>query len=508
MPGRLVDCGPFELDPVAQTLRRDGETIALGSKATLLLAALFRRPGEVLTKSELMDAGWGQLAVEESNLTVQVATLRKTLGTAPGGGDWIVTVPRVGYRFAVSGTAPAEPPTNPSIAVLPFANLSADPDQAYFADGLAEEIITALSKLAGISVIARKSSFAYRDTDADIRKIASELGAKYVLEGTVRRSGEHLRMTVQLCEGATGSHLWAERYDSPLADVFAIQDEVTQRVVSSLKVHLTPQEAGRAAGGTTNVRALDLVLRARGLAYGTTQSPAIFDRIVDLASHAIAEDPGYADAYCTLSLAHLLNYINDWTADAAHSIVVAQELCTKAVEIAPNSAAAHGALGRILRHRKDDDSFIREFEIALELDPNHDEADTARGVIALSRDDPLAAVPHFEHAMTVDPSLSATTFHLQMLGIAYLFGGSYETAAALFRERILLVPDTDWSRGFLIVALGQLGQIEEARRVHAELMAVNPRYDLRQRLERQPAHPTPRQLEMVFDGWRKAGLEP
>lgn len=183
--------GPFTLHPDRGTLLRDSEPVALGRRGILLLDALLKRPGEIFTKTELMDAGWQGSAVEESNLSVQIALLRKALGPMPDGGDWIATVPRIGYRFLGAGqeqqsrTAPHQ--LKPSLAVLPLTSLSSDPEQEYFADGLAEDIITMLSKLSGLVVIARSSSFAYRGLSVDIRTVARELGVRFILAGSVRK---------------------------------------------------------------------------------------------------------------------------------------------------------------------------------------------------------------------------------------------------------------------------------------------------------------------------------
>jgi TolB-like protein len=506
MPDQPINCGPFVLDAASQALRRGGETIVLGSKGVLLLEALFRRPGEVVTKSELMDAGWAGLAVEESNLTVQVASLRKSLGPAPGGGDWIVTVPRVGYRFVTAAApAPAEAPKKPSIAVLPFANLSSDAEQTYFCDGLAEEVITALSKLSGLTVMSRNSSFAYRGAAVDVRKVAEELDVRYVLEGSIRRSGDRIRLTAQLCEAPAGGHIWAERYDRELTDVFAIQDDVTRQIVEALKLKLTPEEATRASGGTTDVEALDLFMRGHAVLHATTLSIEVCKRAMDLLRRALERDPAYGRVYEDLSLANIFNYVNRWTDDPDASLAEALRLAEMCVELAPTDPAAHHCLARALNFHGDSDGFVRETELAIGLNPDHPETHSARGHLSLKHNDPLAAIPHFEAAMRQNPSLGSTTFGLQNLGQAYFFANRYETAAALFRERILLWPDSDWSRYLLIASLGQLGRLDEARTVWAELMAINPKFEIVDRLSRTfqlvPGH-----REAVLDGWRKTGL--
>jgi adenylate cyclase len=507
MPGRAVTCGPFELDPASQTVRRGGETIALGSKGALLLGCLFQRPGEVVTKSELMEAGWAGLAVEESNLTVQVAQLRKVMGPAPGGGEWIVTVPRVGYRFVTAAApAPAEGPKKPSIAVLPFTNLSSDPEQTYFCDGLAEEVITALSKLSGLTVMSRNSSFVYRGAAVDIRKVGEELEVGYVLEGSTRKSGDRIRLTVQLCETATGGQIWAERYDRELTDVFAIQDDVTRQIVEALKLKLTPQEAARVSGGTTDVEALDLFLRGHALIHAPNVNIETFKRAVAVLRRAIERDPSYARAYEDLSLAYIFDYVNRWTDDPDASLIEARRFADKGVEVAPNDPGPHYSLGRAMNTQGDSEGFIRETELAIAMNPDHPDAKSARGHLALKRSDPLGAIPHFEAAMRENPTLGATMFGLQNLGQCYFFGGRYETAAALFRERIQLMPESDWSRYYLIATLGQLGRRDEAHVVWSELMAVNPNFVLVDRLSRtfrlMPGHEA-----AVLDGWRKAGLE-
>ena len=222
-------------------------------------------PGEVITKADLMDAGWPGTAVEESNLSVQIASLRKLLGPSADGGEWIATIPRIGYRFVGSVDGQPAPTarhatarvTSPSLAVLPFVNIGNDPEQDIFADGLAEDIITALSKLSGLLVIARNSSFAYKDRSVDIRQVAKELAVRYVLEGRVRKSGNRIRVTVQLNDADSGGHIWAERYDRELADILAVQDDVTRQIVSALNIILGPAETTLLSdSGTKNLEAL------------------------------------------------------------------------------------------------------------------------------------------------------------------------------------------------------------------------------------------------------------
>ena len=255
MTAQKLAFGPFVLDLGAGALSRHGAPVPTSYRGLLLLTAFLKRPGENLSKSDLMEAAWPGLAVEESNLSVQIASLRKLLGETPEGSDWIATVPRVGYRFAGAVEPLAEPGAEepeeaaPSIAVLPFENLGQEVEQQYFADGLAEDIITRLSRLRWLFVSARNSSFTFRGA-LDVREIGRVLGVRYVLNGSVRRSGQRLRIGAQLSDASTGRQVWAERYDVELADFFALQDQIAGASPrrSSLRC-LRPNNSGSRAGG-------------------------------------------------------------------------------------------------------------------------------------------------------------------------------------------------------------------------------------------------------------------
>jgi len=222
---RTYTFGPFRLDAEAQVLFRGAEPVALGQRAVALLGVLLERPGDVVSKDALIEAAWSGLAVEESNLTVQIAALRRALGEEPGGERWIETLPRRGYRFAgplpakddktkpAPSTASLPLPDRPSIAVLPFQNLSGDPEQDYFADGMVEDLIGALSRIRWLVVIARNSSFTYKGRAVDVKQVGRELGVRYVLEGSVRKAANRVRITSEPIETSSATHLWADRFD-------------------------------------------------------------------------------------------------------------------------------------------------------------------------------------------------------------------------------------------------------------------------------------------------------
>ena len=243
MTGAPLAFGSFLLDCSRGTLTRDGAPVPLGQRALAVLAALAETPGRTVTKEALLARAWPDTIVEEGNLTVQVAALRKALG---GDQDWILTVPRIGYRFALAAPPTSEPaPVIPSLAVLPFANLGAHPEQDWFSDGVVDDIITALSRFRSFAVVARSSSFAYKGRAVDVRQVARELGVRYVLEGSVRRAGDTLRITAQLVDGTTGAHLWAERFDGALDEVFAFQDRITADVAFIIEPQIQMAEIER-----------------------------------------------------------------------------------------------------------------------------------------------------------------------------------------------------------------------------------------------------------------------
>ena len=236
---------------------REGKAVAIGQRAFAVLETLLGAQGQLVTKSELLAAAWPKVVVEESNLSVQVATLRKLLGPSPDGGNWILTVSRLGYRFS-GDAAPAdgEPVRQadtvhfqhkPSIAVLPFANLSGDSRQEYFVDGIVEDIITALSRFRWFFVIARNSSFAYKGRTIDVRRISQELGVGFVLEGSLRKLRRRVRISAQLIDAATGNHVWAENYDFDLGDMFIVQDQIAEQVAGAMEPELLKSASARSA---------------------------------------------------------------------------------------------------------------------------------------------------------------------------------------------------------------------------------------------------------------------
>lgn len=496
--------GPFVLDPGAGTLLRNDVPVAVGHRGIKLLAALVGRPGEILSKAELMDAGWPNTAVEEGNLTVQIAQLRKLLGPAADagvrGGEWIATVPRVGYRFSGAieqldkrTRKPLPLPDKPSIAVLPFVNVSNDPEQETFADGLTEDLITDLSRASGLFVIARNSAFAYKGKAMDVRAIAEELGVRYLLEGSARRAAGHVRINAKLVDAVSGDHLWAERFDRSLDDIFAVQDEVTAKIVGALLGRL---RASPPRNRPKNLEAYDLCVRARKLMDDTPQAAQEAHLML---TRAVFLDPEYAEAYRWLAMNHWMGWVHSG-GPTESSRRVALELARKAVVIDPNDAGCRWVLAYLLAYDRSFAEADAEFSRAIEVDPNEADAFAALSDIAVLAGRVEEGLDHIAKAFRLNP-FPASWYYLT-LGQAQYAAGDYEAAVETLRRDETYRTS---SRRFLAASLAQRGRLDEAR-AEAELFLVgNPHFTTRHWATTEPFRDAAT-LEHFVEGFRKAGL--
>ena len=392
----------------------------------------------------------------------------------------------------------------PSIAVLPFTNMSGDPEQEYFSDGISEDVITDLSKIAGLMVISRNSSFTYKGRSVDIRAVGRELGVRSVLEGSIRRAGNRVRIVAQLIDATNGAHLWADRYDRDLTDIFAVQDDVTRQIVDALRVTLSPAEKARLTdSGTPDIDAYDCYLRGRELMAVNPKNRERFERSTKFFMKALELDPSYSQAYAGLSMAYNLDYQNRWSDNPDISLRLAKRNAEQAIEKNPNEPFARLVASWAAIFEKDIDRAKSEADIALSLNPNYSGANVILGHIQTLSGRPLEAIPALERATRLDPAFRPQ--HLHFLGMAYLLAGKYETAAALLRERILLMPGTDFSRVLLASALGHLGDGDEARRIWKELKEINPKYSFSEHFGRQPFQ-RQEDVQRIVDGLAKAGL--
>ncbi|RUM98241.1 adenylate cyclase [Pseudaminobacter arsenicus] len=503
MQGSRFAFGPFVLDPSAGTLLRNDNPVAVGYRGLRLLAALVERQGEILGKAELMDAAWPGRAVEEGNLTVQIAQLRKLLGPAgdggEGGGEWIATVPRVGYRFlgAVERLGakrkPLPLPEKPSIAVLPFINLSNDPEQESFADGLTEDLITDLSRISGLFVIARNSVFAYKGKTFAVGEIAEDLGVRYLLEGSARRAAGRVRINAQLVDAVSGDHLWAQRFDRSLEDVFAVQDEVTARIVEALLGRLrAPPPRNR----PRNLEAYDLCVRARKLMDDTPQTAREAHLML---TRAVSLDPEYAEAYRWLAMNHWMGWVHSG-GPTESSRSIALELARKAVSIDPNDAGCRWVLAYLLAYERSFAEADAEFGHAIEIDPNEADAWAALSDIAVLAGRIGEGLEHIGKAFRLNP-YPASWYYLA-LGQAQYAAGDYEAAVETLRSDETYRTS---SRRFLAASLAQLGRLDAAR-AEVELFLIgNPDFTIRHWATTEPFRDAAT-LEHFVDGFRKAGL--
>jgi adenylate cyclase len=404
--------------------------------------------------------------------------------------------------IATTSTPPPALPDKPSIAVLPFLNMSGDPEQEYFADGMTEDLITDLSKVSGLFVIARNSSFTYRGKAVDVKRVGRELGVRHVLEGSVRKAGSRVRITAQLIDAGSGGHVWAERFDRDLTDIFSTQDEVVEKIVGALAVTLTQGEERRLRRrGTSNVEAYEVWLRARELVTRGTRETVAQSR--PLYRRAIELDPAFAAPHAGLALAGISDYASDWAPDPAQALEEAERWARRAVELNGQDPVSHLALGSVLLWRRDHAGALAEFRRMIDLDPNFAQGHTATGLALMYAGRAADALNPIATAMRLDPHYTPIVLHF--LAQANFSLAQYETAARLLAERIARNPATDSSRMLLASCYGHLGRVEDARSTWTELLRVNPDFSLMQRARVLP-YKDPGDFQRIAGGLAKAGL--
>ncbi|AWM23717.1 adenylate cyclase [Sinorhizobium fredii USDA 205] len=408
---------------------------------------------------------------------------------------------RTSVPIKTAAESPPQLPKKPSIAVLPFDNMSGDPEQGYFADGITEDIITDLSKVSGLFVIARNSSFAYKGKTPDIRKVSRELGVRYVLEGSVRRAADRIRINAQMIDGTTGGHLWAERYDRGLEDIFAVQDEVTRTIVNALRVKLTTGEEERREGrGKVDPEAYDLLVRARQAILQFNSQSSMEAR--SMLQRAIAIDPGLAAAYASLSIIALTDFINRWNGATPEDLTQAFDLAQKAIDTDDTEPLGPHALSLALSWMRRLDEAEVAAQRAIELDPNLASGYTALGTIRDFQGRHEDALPLYAQAHRLDPQFDLS-LHFQ--GRALLSLGRYDEAESVLKRRLTLSPRSDMTRFYLACLYGRIGRHEEARRYWREVLEVNPDFSV-DHLRRALPYRNPNMLDRLVDGLREAGV--
>lgn len=471
--------GPFVLDVHRGMLLREGRPVAVSSKGLQLLEALLAARGQVLTKPELMRRAWSGTAVEESNLSVQIAALRKQLGPAADGTDWIATIPRVGYRFAgppesASVKPPDEPKRpqegerRPSIAVLPFANMSEEKEQEYLADGITEDIINALTRLRWFFVIARNSSFAYKGKTVSAKQVAQELGVQYLLEGSVRRSGQHVRISAQLIDAVSDKHIWAERYDLEFTEVFAVQDEIAERVAGAIEPELLKTEGLQAADRHTgNMTAWDLVRRGTWHFHQVTRENHLKAR--ELFRQACKLDPDLPEAQLWLGRVCGGIVAYGWSDDRAGDLQEGLDAALTAIHLDERNPYSHYALAIVSAFLNRFDQSISAARKSIDISPSFALGHVALGMALLFAGRAPEATAPLEYGLRLSPYDPQNFVWFNMLALARLFSGRAEAALESAARALQVRPNWWTSLEVIVCCYASLEKWDEARR-YGQLM--------------------------------------
>jgi TolB-like protein/Flp pilus assembly protein TadD len=411
------------------------------------------------------------------------------------------------YRIELAGVSaqsarqPLALPDKPSIAVLPFANMSGDPEQEYFADGVSEDIITAISKLHWFFVIARNSSFVYKGKAVDVKQIGSQLGVRYVLEGSVRKSGQRVRITAQLIDASNGNHIWADRYDGDLNDVFALQDRITNSVVAAIEPHLLEAESVRSQNRTANdVRAWDLLMQATFLFWRLNKTDG--DAAISILRRTTQLYPDYAPAHSMLAFAILLLGYLGYTDVKANE---AAALAARAAELDRNDPWAYVALGFAAFTERHTDESIAHFQRALNLNPNFAAAHGYLGWTLSFDGQSDKAIVHSQTAIRMSPHDPQQVIFHGGLAAAHYLAGSYDEAINSALSVLRFRPTFNGARRLLVAALAQAGRFDEARKELERLKDFQPDISLAWIEKNVPYTPGP--MKSYLEGWRKVGLQ-
>jgi TolB-like protein len=517
----------YAFDTNRRELHRGSDVVSVAPQVFDLLDYLIRNRERVVSKEDLINAIWKGRSVSDAALTTRLNVARSAIGDSGHAQRLIKTLPRKGFRFVglvrevqkLAGAAfgdsavePAKPtltlPDKPSIAVLPFQNMSGDPEQDYFTDGMVDDIITALSRFQLMFVIARNTSFTYKGRAVDIKQVGRELGVRYVLEGSVRKAAGKIRITSQLLDATTGAHLWADRFEGEVSDVFALQDEVTLNVVSAIQPKLLQTEIDLAARRPSNLSAYDLCLRALSHFRSLTQSGSA--EALQLVSRALEIDPRYGFAATLAGGCHLLNYFQGWAVDPNSEIAEGVRLFRLALSIDDNNPEALSVLGRVTAFLSDDFDTAREMvDRAVALNPNAAMAWSHRGWTYQIAGQPEEAIRSFERAIRLSPFDPWRFSTLTGMSFAFIGLGRFDEAVVAAKKAIRKNHNSSRVYLCLAAALAHLGREAETRETIARLLELEPNFRISDWIERTSDwidHSGQRRSQLYIDGLRKAGL--
>ncbi len=560
-PSERFQIAAWSVDPAANQINRENQTVRLEPKVMKVLIYLATHPGKVVTREELEAVVWAGSVVGYDTVTGAIQKLRRAFDDDPKHPRLIETLPKKGYRLVapvetmsdasialqtssgtastagilnrrsrtgkialfvtllvITGTAGALFLLNPwkatdewvsgeskisSIAVLPFDNLSGDPEQEYFADGITDDLITGLAKNPALLVIARDSTFVYKDQPLDVRQIAQTLDVRYVLNGSVRRDGERVRINALLVDTTTEGHLWAERYDGELSNIFELQDEITEKILSALAVRISTGE--RQDFGiplTDNPLAYDNFLIGRQHFYLYLNKDENLKARQSF-QKAIEFDPEFAMAYAMLAWTHAFDVMNGWSDARDLSLLHAQELAAQAISFQPALPMAYFVKG--LAHRESEEyvKALVEAEKAIEYDPNYANAHVLLATLLYYAGRPQEGLVRIQKAMRLNPHHPYNyTFHL---GQAFYILGRYDEAIDAFEKGIASNPASERLHVWLAAAYAQSGNIDDAEWEADQVLTLNPEFSL-QRMQHTFPFKDPADREHFLVGLRKAGL--
>jgi TolB-like protein len=511
------------LDVDRRELHRGSQAIALEPQVFDLLVHLIENRDRVVSKDDLIAAVWDGRIVSDSTLTSRINAARKALGDSGEEQKLIRTIARKGFRFvgevslgrterARAGVVPPgadparpalPPPDRLAIAVLPFTNMTGDPAQEYFSDGISEDIITALSKLRWFFVIARNSSFIYKNKAVHLKQVADDLGVGYVVEGSVRKVGDRVRISAQLNDVSTGSHIWAERYDRELAEVFAVQDEITEAIVGAIEPQLYAAENFRSRRKPPDsMDAWDLLMRAMSHHWRVTRADNMV--VQALLEKATVIDPQYGRAWGLLATSHTFGAHMGWE-DMGAAVPLAERAAAAAIRLDSDDPWAHQALGGVHLHARRFDDSLAELEWALRLNPNFWMAQAYYGLTLAYCGRWQEAAAAVQRALRSSPHDPLAAIYCGIASYAQFVGRHYDEAMRLAREGIRQRGDFVGAHRVLTAAAGMAGQEDLARSALEALRRVQPNVSLDWVARELPIqHGSER--EHYVEGFRRAGL--
>ena len=511
----------FVVDLRSASLRRDGIVLPLRPKTFDVLVYLVRNPGRLIAKDELIENVWQNVIVTENSLVQCIMEIRQALGD---GAQAIETVAKRGYLLSASVVEVDQPkppeappadaetdskssapplPERPSIAVLPFDNMSDDPDQEYFADGISEDLITGLSRVHWLFVIARNSSFAYKKRAVDVKQVSRELGVRYVLEGSVRRAGKRLRISAQLIDATSGGHHWAERYDREIGDIFALQDEITRNVAGAIEPRLLAAEGLRVlARSPDDLGAWELVAHAQTHFWRMTRGDC--ETAIGALSRAAEAYPDYAPARSQLGFCLVFATHMGWI-DRARGLLPGRKHAIRALALDDCDPWAHIALGYVALMERRTDELIAAFRGAVDLNPSSAAAHSYLCLGLAFAGEDQEAIEHGEDAIRLSPLDPEMARTLGSIAVAHYLAGRFDEAVTCTATALRLRPGFQGGLRLHCASLAQAGRVDEARALLATARREEPQLSL-QWVRANVPYQTPALMELFLDGLRKAGL--